>query len=459
MELLEYLHILKKRLWIILTATIVLALTAAILSTFVLHPVYEGKVTLIIGRANNTDSDKIRYDDILMYQKLVKTYSELVKSRLVIDETISRLGYDITYRNMEKKLKVTPKGDTQILEIAVEDHSPEKAMQLTNMLSEVFIEKIKTMMNSDNVKIMDKAQMPDKPVKPRILLNIVIAAFLGFISSLGLIFLIENLDNTIKTEEDIEKHLSAAILASIPYIRAPRNKNNIIEMITLKDPKSPVSEVYRTLWTNIKFISFQKHMKSIIFTSTGPSEGKSTVISNLGIIMAQSGNKVLLLEGDLRKPSLHKNFSLQNSIGITNILVEDALHTDCITHTNIKNLDLLLCGPKPPNPAELLGSEAMKNLIEYLQNDYDYILIDTPPVIVVTDAALLVSICHGAILLVSSGETIIEGAIKAKELLNNVKADLLGVVLNKVKIDKQKGYYSYYRYYYDKLDGVKKDIR
>lgn len=219
MELVEYLEIIKKRIWIIVSVTIVLTLTAALLSIFVLSPVYEGKVTLIIGRASNTKNDEIGYDDILMYQTLVKTYGELAKSRLVIDETISKLDFGLKYEEMEDKLKVNPKGDTQILEIAVEDQSPQRAAVMANTLSEVFIEKVKIMMGSEDVKIMDAAQIPEKPVKPKILLNIAVAGFLGLMLSLGLVFLLEYLDNTLKNEDDIEKVLGIPVLAAIPRVQ------------------------------------------------------------------------------------------------------------------------------------------------------------------------------------------------------------------------------------------------
>lgn len=219
MELVEYLEIIKKRIWIIVSVTVVLTLTAALLSIFVLRPVYEGKVTLIIGRASTSKDDEIGYDDILMYQTLVKTYGELAKSRLVIDETISKLDFTLKYEEMADKLKVNPKGDTQILEIAVEDQIPKRAAVMANTLSEVFIEKVKVMMGSEDVKIMDAAQIPEKPVKPKILLNIAVAGLLGLMLSFGLVFLLEYLDNTLKSEDDIEKVLGIPVLAAIPYVQ------------------------------------------------------------------------------------------------------------------------------------------------------------------------------------------------------------------------------------------------
>ena len=219
MELLEYLYIIRKRIWIIVAITVVATLVSSIVSIFVMKPVYEAKVTIIIGRAPNNNADKVQYNDLLMYQKLVKTYAELAKSKLVAEETISQLEYDdIKPAAIQSALVVTPKGDTQILEVTMQNKSPQRAMMLTNTLSKVFIQKVKELMHSEDISIMEKADLPTIPVKPNVRLNIIIAAFLGLMSSLGLVFLMEYLDSTIKTERDIEKYIAITVLASIPYI-------------------------------------------------------------------------------------------------------------------------------------------------------------------------------------------------------------------------------------------------
>lgn len=228
-----------------------------------------------------------------------------------------------------------------------------------------------------------------------------------------------------------------------------------LDLVTLRDPKSPIAEVYKTLRTNIKFKSFDKSMKTVVITSTGPSEGKSTIVSNLGVTMAQVGNKVVILDGDLRNASIHKNFHLSNTIGLTNILAEDTPFKNVVMSSGTVNLDIISSGPIPPNPAELLNSERMKNLLDTLKKTYDYVLIDTPPAVLVTDAALLASVADGTLLVVSSGDAIIEGAIKAKELLKNVGANILGVVLNKVKVNRSSAYYKYYPRYYGNENRVK----
>lgn len=212
---------------------------------------------------------------------------------------------------------------------------------------------------------------------------------------------------------------------------------------TFKDPKFPAAEFYRTLRANMKIISSQKSIKTIVITSACPGEGKTTVTINLGIAMAQSGSRVLVIDGNLRNPSVHKNLSLTNSLGFTNLLSGDLRYIDTISKSEIEDLDVILCGPKPPNPSDLLDLEKMKNLFDSLKNDYSYIFIDTPPVTSVTDAALIASICDGTLIVVASGETEIEHVQKTKEILSGANANIIGVVLNKVKPGRLKKYHNY----------------
>lgn len=218
MELLKYLRVIKKRLWIIIAITVIAIMLSTFLSIFVISPIYEAKTALIIGRISGAENSTMGYDDIMLYMRLVKTYAELAKSPLVIDEAISTLKYELTYEDIEKKFKVIPKADTQIFEIVIQDKDPAVAVQLANTLSYTLLQKAKIVLNTDAVKIMDEAKIPKKPSKPDILLNIIEAFIIGLISSTGIIFLIEYFDNTIKSEDDVGQHLGIAVLASIPDI-------------------------------------------------------------------------------------------------------------------------------------------------------------------------------------------------------------------------------------------------
>ncbi|SHJ41113.1 CpsD/CapB family tyrosine-protein kinase [Thermoclostridium caenicola] len=220
-------------------------------------------------------------------------------------------------------------------------------------------------------------------------------------------------------------------------------KNTII---VHSNPKSPVSEAYRVLRTNIQYSGIDKPLKSILVTSSVPMEGKTTTVTNLAITFAQAGSKVLLIDGDLRKPKIHKVFMVSNDTGLTNYLVSREDYKEYVRHSDVPNLDIMTSGTIPPNPSELLNSDAMKMFIKSLSDDYDVILLDAPPVCSVTDASIISTYADATILVVNSGKTHIDEAKKAKELLERVNANIIGVVLNKVN-KKEKGNYYYYKYY------------
>lgn len=208
-----------------------------------------------------------------------------------------------------------------------------------------------------------------------------------------------------------------------------------------RDPKSPVAEAYRTLRTNIQFSSIDREIKTIVVTSSGASEGKSTTAVNLAVSFTQMEKKVVIVDADLRKPRLHKIFELSNREGLSTVLFEQAPVDKFIR--KIPGVHVLPSGPIPPNPSEILASDRMKNLLEDLKSMYDYIIIDSPPISYVTDGAILSSVCDGTLLVVAAGETDHKSAKLAKDQLDKVSANILGVVLSKIPI-KGKGYYKYH---------------
>lgn len=225
--------------------------------------------------------------------------------------------------------------------------------------------------------------------------------------------------------------------------------------IVLSNSKSRVAEAFRTLRTNIQFSSLDNDIKSMVVTSAAPCEGKSTIAINLAITLAQAGKKVVLLDCDLRKPVVHKKLGVTNEKGITNVLIGSAKLDDCIAESEISNLHVLTAGDVPPNPSELLGSKKMKSLLEELEGLFDVVIIDSPPVIAVTDAQIISAISKGTILVAAYGQTEKSAILKAKELLVQVNAHILGVVINKVIENNQsrkygKYYKKYYGSYYEK---------
>jgi capsular exopolysaccharide synthesis family protein len=225
--------------------------------------------------------------------------------------------------------------------------------------------------------------------------------------------------------------------------RKKQFKTNVRSLITKFNPKSPISEQYRTIRTNIEFASVDKEMRSLLVTSSGPSEGKSSTTANLAVVFAQQGKKVLLVDADLRKPTVHYTFKLDNRLGLSTVLVGEKSLDDTIKETDVPNLHILTCGPIPPNPSELLGSNAMKQMIQKAQESFDMVIFDTPPVLAVTDAQILANTCDGALVVVRSEQTEYEAIQKAKELLEPAHAKLLGIVLNDVAQSKSSTYYYY----------------
>ncbi|MGM0804987.1 MAG: CpsD/CapB family tyrosine-protein kinase [Bacillota bacterium] len=214
-------------------------------------------------------------------------------------------------------------------------------------------------------------------------------------------------------------------------------------LITHINPKSPISEQYRTIRTNIQFASIDKDLKTLMVTSASPGEGKSTTVANLAVVLAQQGKRVLLIDADLRKPTVHYTFKVSNIYGVTNVLTRQRTLSEAIVTTTIPDVDVLPSGPVPPNPSEIIDSKSMTHLIEEAKALYDYVLFDTPPIMVVTDAQVLAHRVDGVIMVISSGKTEIESAIKGKELLENANAKILGTVLNEKEVKKDNYYYYY----------------
>ncbi|MFE0562550.1 CpsD/CapB family tyrosine-protein kinase [Priestia megaterium] len=222
------------------------------------------------------------------------------------------------------------------------------------------------------------------------------------------------------------------------------------KMLTLKrrllahnSPKDPVAEQYRTLRTNIQFSNVDQDIKTIVLTSSGAEEGKSTTSSNLATVYAQQGLKVLLIDADLRKPTGHYTFRLENHIGLTNVLTRQSTLAQAVQESEIPHLSVLTSGPIPPNPSELLASAQMAELLKEMKEQFDMIIFDTPPILAVADAQILANQVDGTILVVSSGKTEKDAALKSKELLINAQGKLLGVVLNNRKVEEGNYYYYY----------------
>ena len=223
-------------------------------------------------------------------------------------------------------------------------------------------------------------------------------------------------------------------------------KNGDRKLYAHFEPKSPVAESFRTLRTNIGFSALERPVKTLLITSPGPEDGKSTTAANLAVVMAQAGARVLIIDADMRKPVMHQFFETGNRVGLTKLLAQGAQSGDVIRPTMVEGLSFLSTGPIPPNPSELLGSARMKAFLKEASTQYDVVLIDSPPVLAVTDASILAPLADGVILVVNSGETRVDAARDAKAHLEKASARIIGVVINQIKMDADDhGYYYYYR--------------
>ena len=220
-----------------------------------------------------------------------------------------------------------------------------------------------------------------------------------------------------------------------------------LNLVTQNDPKNPAAEAYWVIRTSVQFAQAGKELQTIALTSCTPNEGKSTTIANLAVVLTQAGKSVLLIDCDMRNPTVHKNFNLSNKVGLSSCISMGTALADAVQATGIEGLDALTGGVIPPNPSELLGSEQMKNLLQRAKEQYDYVLIDTPPVMPVTDALIVSRFVDGMILVIASAEVKVEMARDVKNQLVNAGANILGVVLNKVRSEHHGYGYGYYYYY------------
>ncbi|MCP4360527.1 MAG: polysaccharide biosynthesis tyrosine autokinase [Chloroflexi bacterium] len=303
---------------------------------------------------------------------------------------------------------------------------------------------------TNTIRVLEAAALPKSPVDPNNTMSILTAAGIGFVLAVSAAYILEYLDDTVKTPAHIKRLTNLPTLAGIAKISNPDE-----QLITLKEPRSPISEAFRVLRTGIQFAAIDKPMRSIIVTGGTPGVGKTTISSNLAIILAQAGNRVLLIDGDLRKPKQHELFNVPNSRGLTNLLlfydkakedgrlqqlVEKAVHT-----SSINELEILTSGPIPPNPSELLGSATMKELMTYLLQEYDYLIFDSPPILAVTDAIILSTQVDATLLVIRTNKSRKYHLQQAVQQLQDVHANIIGCALNSIS-RRSEAYGAYYYY-------------
>jgi len=301
-----------------------------------------------------------------------------------------------------------------------------------------------------SVVVAEPAIAAANPVRPKVMQNVLLAVLVGLMLAAGVALLIEYLDDTMQSSEDIQRVLGVPVLGYV--VRLKKKDVGQLASLTTQSPRSPVVEAFRVLRTNLQFSMLDRPGNAIMVTSSSPKEGKTTTVVNLAQVMAQTGKRVIVVDTDLRRPSLHRYFNLKNDVGLTNALLDPlALDQGALRAIGVSNLMVLTSGPLPPNPAELLGGSRMAALIDSLKLRADVVLFDTPPALLVTDPALLAGMMDGILMVVDSSATRADGLARAREALERGggSGKILGALLN--KLSSRSGgssyYYNYQHYY------------
>ncbi|MCE9672336.1 polysaccharide biosynthesis tyrosine autokinase [Myxococcus stipitatus] len=289
------------------------------------------------------------------------------------------------------------------------------------------------LLRTSNVRVLDPARPVWTPVKPNVRRNLMMGLVLGVLAGLGMALLLDLLENSVSTQADVEERLGLAFLGVMPRIegnKAPRERDLYVH----REPKSSVAECCRAIRTNLLFMSPDTPFKTLVVTSSGPQEGKSTTCISLGVAMAQSGNRVLLLDTDMRRPRLHRAFGVPNELGISSLVVGEGALEAAVKSTEVPGLFVLPCGPLPPNPAELLHTRAFAELLKQVAGKFDRVILDSPPLNAVADAAVLATQSDGVVLVLKAGKTNRESARRALRSLADVQARMYGAILNDVDL-------------------------
>lgn len=498
MELRLYLAILWRRKWTILITAVVTVLVTAV-GVFMMSPTYEASTTL---RVAPTGGALASYPELMYVTQLRNTFTEIVNSDLVLDEVALRLGLDeppeikmkalgnselmrLTAKHtnprvaqqaanttvevlldLHKELYVKAEASTReiiIRQLAQAERDVNEARaeyervnaqfpddsgliqgaaselelrrQTYNSLLDQFeTARLREALRTDAFSVYKSADLPEAPSGPSRLLLVACGLMLGLAAGLGLAFLFENLDRTLHTTKQIEAAAQVATLGKIPTAGKQHT-------ILFSDGRSPQEEAFRRLRTNLFTLDGSAPLQTLLMTSAEPQEGKTTTVVNLAYIIAESGRQVVAVDCDLRQPTMHTIFGLTNEIGLSSVLQEQTTLDATLHRTEVHRLHVLTAGPSPSKPAELLGSRAMADLIEELRQHFDMVLLDTPAVAVVADAAILAPGVDGVLLVVGRAKAREEAVQAACQQLADVKARLLGTVVNRAG---QNGSYGYY---------------
>jgi capsular exopolysaccharide synthesis family protein len=468
-------RIIRRRLWVVsLVATV---LTGAVVGLSMAQtPVYEASTKILVGQERGVTIDP---NYAMGLQQLTQTMVGAVNSRPVAKAVIRQENLQMTTEEFLGHVSAEQEPNTQWIQVSYSDVSPERAQRLANAVGDVFSKRISEASPNANgiaitVTVWERAVVPDAPVSPNPVRNGLLALAVGLIIGVGLAFLLEYLDDSWDSPEEMEQVSGAPTFGIIPEMKASQSQKGVSvaqsalkagarlahretetdelagRLVTVLDPTGVAAEAYRTLRTNLLYSAFvDERAKVIVVTSHGPGEGKSTTCANLGVVLAQAGKNVLILDCDFRKPVIHRFFGMRNLYGVVEVLVGERKLQD-LGAEPVEGLSVMPVGHIPPNPSELLGNPRFSELLASLREEFDYVLIDAPPIGLVSDPAILATQGDG-VLLVSDAQNTRKGSVRqCMRSLEAVGARVLGTVMNNVKVSNTE--YFYYEYAYGQRD-------
>jgi succinoglycan biosynthesis transport protein ExoP len=479
-SVLDLLRALRKRLWVVLLTTVLLV-GAAVVFSLLQETTYEASIKVLIAQEEDQAQPGALGSDVQGLQQVTQTLAVAIDSRPVAEEAIRRLNLRISPKNLiEDRLNVEQIGTTQFINVTYEDSDPRQAQRIVDTIGEVFSQRVaNTDVGNGSVTatVWERSDLPTDPVSPNLALNLGAGLVLGLLLGTALALLLEFFDDSWRSPEELEHISGITNFGTIPefevlkdralaqrmqelqaevedvlvpkespsHKKSDKDESGLLygALVTLLAPDSVASEVFRSLRANLVYAVVDRPPKVIMITSPGPREGKSTVCSNLGVALAQAGMRTLIVDCDLRKPALHKIFGLRNFLGLVNVMVRERILKE-VWHDVAPNLKVVSSGPRPLNPAELLGSERLSELLDEIRDSFDYILLDAPPIGAVSDPAVLAPRVDGVFLTVDAQNTRKRSVQRSMRSLEAVGANVLGTVMNKVKLSKaDERYYAY----------------
>ncbi|WP_214405084.1 polysaccharide biosynthesis tyrosine autokinase [Pseudonocardia lacus] len=453
MTIQDYIRVVRER-WIILVVALALGLAGAAAAWSLRPPEYTARLSLYVS-AQAADTPNAAYQGSLLSQQRVSSYVDLVSSRRVSREVIRDLGLAATPQALASRISASTAPDSVLIDVAVVGGAPDEVAAIANSVGQVLTGLVAELERPSTpgapppvqVRVVEPAEVPTTPSSTGLPVTLLLGLLVGLAAGVGLALLRNATDTSVKSLDQLRATTGAPNLGVIAYDPdTPKRPLTVHD----DDPHSPRAEAFRQLRTNLRFVDVDNPSKVILVTSSLPAEGKTTSVCNLAIAVAAAGTRLLVVEADLRRPGVVNLLGLDGAVGLTDILAGRLRFEDVVQHWAGGGFDVLASGALPPNPSELLGSRQMADLLAALRTRYDVVLVDTPPLLPVTDAAAVAPETDGAILACRYNETTREQVGRAVEALAAVSAPVLGTLFTMVPTSGARGYAQYNTYYSSK---------